>query len=430
MGIPRSDNHVANRFDPFPKIRAGCVLSVLACLLATTSARAETITLDQALSRAAERNPDLLAANADVEVGEGVLLGARKLPYNPELAARLGPAYGGGQTFFEYEVGINQTLELGGKRSDRIAGADARRRAAVARQQWARRVTGLRVRRAFFLALIARQRLESARDAEAVATELRAATLERRSLGAATQLDINVGTAAVGRAQADRMASERRYRAARLELAMLIGAPAQSDLEPEGQMPAFGRAPLDEDGFVRRALEREDLAAIDLDLKAAQADVALADDLAVPDVSLGVVAARDAVDNANAFLFGVSLPLPVLNRNQGGRATARGVLARTNTLADAARRQVEREARAVLRDYTLALDAVHGFDQNVVEKLGENLALARESFKAGKIGLFEFVVVRRDLVDTRVAYLDALAQLVESRFVIEVAYGGPVGGSR
>lgn len=429
MGIPRADSRAANRFDRVPTIRAGCVLSLLVCVLVTTSVRAETITLDQALARAAARNPDLLAANADVEIGEGVLLGARKLPYNPELAARLGPAYGGGQTFFEYEVGINQTVELGGKRSDRIAGADARRRAAVARQQWARRLTGLRVRRAFFLALIARQRLDSARDAEAVATELKAATQERRSLGAATQLDINLGTAAVGRAQAERMASERRYRAARVELAALIGAPAESDLEPEGQMPTFGRAPLDEGAFVRRALEREDLAAVGLEVKAAQADVELADDLAVPDVSLGMVAARDAVDKTNAFLFGVSLPIPLLNRNQGGRAAARGLLARTNTLADAARRQVEREARAVLRDYTLALDAVHGFDQNVVEKLGENLALARESLKAGKIGLFEFVVVRRDLVDTRVAYLDALAQLVESRFVIELAYGGPVGGS-
>ena len=430
MGIPRANSYVPKRFDHAPAIRAGCVLSYLVCLLTTTSARAERITLDQALALGAQNNPDLLAANADVEVGEGVLLGARKLPYNPELAARLGPAYGGGQTFFEYEVGISQTVEMGGKRSDRIAGADARRRAAVARQQWARRLTALRVRRAFFLALIARQRLESAREAEAVAMELKAATQERRSLGAATQLDINVGTAAVGRAQADRMASERRYRAARVEMAALIGAPAESDLEPEGQIPTFDRAPADEDAFIRRALEREDLAALGLDVKAAQADVELAGDLAIPDLSLGVVAAHDAVDRTNAFLFGISLPLPVLNRNQGGRAAARGLLARTNVLADAARRQVEREARAVLRDYTSALDAVHGFDQNVVEKLGENLALARESFKAGKIGLFEFVVVRRDLVDTRVAYLDALAQLIESRFVIEVAHGGPVGGSK
>ena len=412
------------RREPF--VRAGRALLVLGCLGAG-SARAERLTLGEALLRAERHNPDLQVAGADVEISEGDLLGARKLPYNPEIDARLGPAFGGGQTFFEYEIGLSQTFELGGKRGDRITGADARRGAADARLRWTRTLTTLRVRRAFFLAIVARSRLETARDAEAVGAELKAAAVDRLSLGSGTQLEVNVGTAAVGRAQAERMAAARRYREARVELAAALGAPPEADLEPDGRIPSFGTPSSNENSFVVRALGREDLAALGLERDAAQADLALADALAVPDVSLGVVYGHDAIDDTSAVLASLSIPIPLLNRNQGGRAAARGFLGRTTILADAGRRQAERDARAAFRNYTLARDAVLGFDRDVVEKLGDNLALARESFRAGKIGLLEFNVVRRDLVDTRIAYLEALAQLIDAWFTLEVAGGGAVG---
>lgn len=402
-------------------------LLVLASTLAAAPASAERITLDEALKRAEQHSPELQAAEADVEVSEGVLLGARTLPYNPALDVRLGPAFGGGQTFFEYEVGLSQTLELGGQRGKRIAGAEARRGASEARLRFTRYFTALRVRRAFFLALVAHSRLETAREAEAVAAELKAAAVDRIGLGAGTQLEVNVGTAAVGRAKAERMAAERRYREALVEFASVLGAPAEAVFEPEGSIPNFGALAITEDAFVARVLGRDDLLALKLERDAAQADLALAEALAVPDITLGVIYGRDAVDNADAVLFGLSIPIPLFNRNQGGQAAAKGTLRRTTILADAGRKQAEREARALFRNYALAREAVLGFDRDVVEKLGENLALARESFRAGKIGLLEFNVVRRDLVDTRVAYLESLAQLVDAWFALEVASGGTVG---
>ena len=59
--------------------------------------------------------------------------------------------------------------------------------------------------------------------------------------------------------------------------------------------------------------------------------------------------------------------------------------------------------------------------------LGENLSFARESFQSGKIGLFELSLVRRDLIDTRVAYLEALADLIEARHALEIAAGASLG---
>jgi cobalt-zinc-cadmium efflux system outer membrane protein len=61
-----------------------------------------------------------------------------------------------------------------------------------------------------------------------------------------------------------------------------------------------------------------------------------------------------------------------------------------------------------------------------VDRLGENLALARQALAAGKIGLLEFSIVRRDLVETRLAYLDALAEAVTARAALVAAIGAEV----
>ena len=59
-----------------------------------------------------------------------------------------------------------------------------------------------------------------------------------------------------------------------------------------------------------------------------------------------------------------------------------------------------------------------------VNRLAENITLASESFRSGKIGLLVFNTVRRDLVDARLDYLDALADVAERRYALQLAIGG------
>ena len=56
-------------------------------------------------------------------------------------------------------------------------------------------------------------------------------------------------------------------------------------------------------------------------------------------------------------------------------------------------------------------------------KMDENVTLARESFRAGEIGFFDFNLIRQDLVETQIANLDALADLIEARHALELATG-------
>ncbi len=67
-----------------------------------------------------------------------------------------------------------------------------------------------------------------------------------------------------------------------------------------------------------------------------------------------------------------------------------------------------------------------GFDKEVNERLHENLELARASYTSGKIDYFQFNVVRRELLASRNAYLDAFEETVEAWSEVQQALGGEV----
>ena len=92
--------------------RAVCAALVLAAAL---PARADRLTIDQALRRALQRHPDVEVAAADLEAAGGQVTAARTRTYNPELGVAAGPAWGGGDTVLDYELSLSQTFELGGR---------------------------------------------------------------------------------------------------------------------------------------------------------------------------------------------------------------------------------------------------------------------------------------------------------------------------
>lgn len=393
-------------------------------------AEARPITLPEALA-AVEASPSLAAAATEVDEARGNVEQAGTYAYNPSVGVAAGPAFGpvAGSPVFDFEASLSQVIELGGKRGARKRAAIAEHDAAAETLAAARNELLAEVRRAFVVALVAQTRVTVTSENEVAARELHAAALERVRLGAATQTEVNVAVAGLGRAIAAKKAAERDLLLARQSLGDALGV-AGTDLEPAGAVPSFPAPPADEQAIVNAALAaRRDLAAAERVRAARDAQVDLADALATPDPELSVSWTRDAIDQANAFVGGIRVELPLWNRNQGSRKAARAARKRADIEADALRRGVERDVRSAVRRYRSATETLSAFDEHVVGTLAENLKLARETMAAGKLGLLELNAVRRDLVDSQLAYLDSIAEAVEARAALELATGQPLGGT-
>lgn len=399
----------------------------LAVAAAAAPAHAESIDLPSALERA-NSHPNIVSAEQLVRAARGERVDASTIAHNPELELSGGPRTGAGVSATDVEVGLWQTFELGGKRSKRTAVADARVDVAEAELARTRQLVFWRVREAFAHALIARERLRAAREGEDVALELLALTRERLAQGKGTKLEVNQAIAEVGRARRDRLAAEQGYEAACFELSSAVGVDGAVKLEPTG---ALDELPADlgaEDDLVTRALaNRPDLLALRHERRAADAGRAYQDSLRVPDLAVGATYARE--EGVDVFLVGVSMELPLWNRHQGQRQTARALASRARVVEDYGRSEIERQVRVAYRRYVKARAAVEAFDTAALGTLRENLQLTRESFESGKLSIVEFAVLRSSFVEVQLAYLDAVDEQVEAYYALQIALGNE-GGPR
>lgn len=386
------------------------------------------ITLEDALLRATDGHADVRSADAARQEAAGRLRSASALAFNPEVGLEGGPARDTVTSSSTSSLVLRQTIELGGKRNKRATAAGIRLRAAESRAAWVRVSVSARVRQTYGHAMIAREALESAKEAEAIASELQAAAEQRLALGDGTTLELNVANAAAGRARAERLAAEAALQTARLDLAAAVGEPVEVALDPAASGLPAPRGVPDEADFIAAALTRRgDLVATELEAEAAEADVRVADTSTIPDLTLSLARNRNGVDDQQSTTLGLALPIPILNGFQGERATARALVTGSHARRDAMRQEALRQAHGALRRLVMARRAVEAFDRGVVDRLGENLTLALESFRSGKMGLLDLTSVRRELLESRVAYLDALRTLVSAESDLERAGGAKPG---
>ncbi|MEJ7600227.1 MAG: TolC family protein [Kofleriaceae bacterium] len=410
------------RLKALPRLAAGASI-----LFISGHVAAAPITLDQAIQRANGR-PLVAMAGASAAAARHEADQASLPAYNPEVTVGAGPRLVGDDRSIALQIGLGHTIQLGGKRSARRAVADARIDAADAERFAANLIARAETWRAFQLALVLRERVAMAKEAEQVSIQVEEATRERQKVGFGTQLELNLTTAEVGRARHDRLDAERKYDAAVAGLASAIGATATESIEPAGTPCRRPHSSVtrgnDRPSHPRTARGSARLASS----KVARAEVRVADADAIPDLTLGVSYGyeRDPDLTAQMVLATASIGLPLLNRNQGKRRAMRSLVKRAEIEVAWTTTEIEREIRVAVSGYQRAREAVLGFDKEVNERLHENLELARASYTSGKIDYFQFNVVRRELLASRNAYLDAFEETIEAWSAVQQATGGEV----
>lgn len=273
---------------------------------------------------AAYERPDIRIAAGQVRVAEAGERTAAAWP-NPELS--LGPSYYA--ALFEpspWEIGptITQLIQTAGKRAAELARARARSRSA--RQQLAVAVWAVRshVRTALIDLWAARRRLALSRAYDAAARQVTALVAGRYQAGAVSAAALTAQQLTGTQAALSLVATERQERLATAALATAIGVPvaaieaAPIDLSeidrpaPVGDLGALRQRALAQRPEVLDALARYEAAEATLRLEVARQ---------YPDLNIGP--GYQYNQGQQQFILAISLPLPILNQNQGPIAAAR-----------------------------------------------------------------------------------------------------------
>jgi cobalt-zinc-cadmium efflux system outer membrane protein len=369
---------------------------------------------------ARDRAPGIVSARTRIDEARGRLAGASVLlRENPVLESSAGRRSSAGGSFVDADLGLSQTFELGGRRGSRIAGAEAGvARAEAASEDASRRLLS-DVAGAFLRVLAAEEQVRLARQNEGVATEIHRIAERRLQAGDIPQLDVRLAQSALSRARSDVRAAEARHIAALGELRILLGMDADEPLAVRGDLRDRRRYALAD--LSARAPERSDLRALAAERREADAEVRLGRGLAWPELGLGVRYQRE--EQANILLGTLTFSLPVFERGQGTRAEASARSRRLSLELDAGRRTVRTEVRTAFDVYQRRVDAVEELERNALPLLDSNEALSRRSYESGQLGLPDLWVVRREVLGTRLEYLNRLLEAATAGVQLEASAG-------
>jgi len=129
-------------------------------------------------------------------------------------------------------------------------------------------------------------------------------------------------------------------------------------------------------------------------------------------------------DEGNPGAAGVfSIALPFFNAGQEQLATGIARERRVELERSAVVSELDLRARAARETFNLRVSAVEPIERDVLPGLEENERLARRSFEVGELSLLNLLVVRREFVDTRLQYVEALADAAIASIDWQMAAG-------
>lgn len=361
------------------------------------------LTLAEAVALALSRNPAISLAQREFEATVGSALQASLRP-NPELSIQQEDFTRGRQTS---TVQLTQTLDLGGQRAARVTLAQRVREQAAADIDLARADVRFQAVVAFHEVLVAQERLHLAQSSLALARGDAEATARRVRAGKLAPLEATRAMVAQAAAQAALTQAEGHLRAARQKLFALWG-----DTHPRAT-PVIGSLDLPGDGLtdavvVARMAASPVLRRARLELERAQAAAELERRRRVADVTVSVGAKRSQESGITAAVVGLSVPLPLFDRNQGHleealrrEEKAREALAATELRLNVDMAQAREQLRSARTEaQTLQRDAIPG--------ARDAYRAASKGFQLGKFSYLEALDAQRTLVSTQTEYLRAL----------------------
>jgi len=358
--------------------------------------------------------PELAEAKAMVEAAEGRVRQAGAFP-NPEaiLGAQQLPLNANASNQKEYVAGIGQTIPLSGRLSKARQAELLDREVRARGLEVKRRDIRKRVHSAFATALYQEKAYQAQTEIQLNASKAVATTQARLEAEDALREDLARVEMQLARAKVELQRAESLREQALLALASAMGNPTLSVKSLTGALDATFEIPTLETLAANLASQPESAQA-EADIRARNARVDAAKAERIPDVKVELLYHRLEASQENTLDVGLSIPLPLFNRNQGRLREARADAA----AAEARSRMTQNELTTRLREsylqLTTALANSGTLKTEILSRAETVLKGAEARYAAGDISLAEILPVRRDWAAVQLSYLESLRDVMQA----------------
>ncbi|HYR90697.1 MAG TPA: TolC family protein [Terriglobia bacterium] len=407
---------------------------ILVLMLQTTIG----MSFDQLAQTALAQNKTLRAAREQLGQAEARLKQAGLRP-NPSLdLSRSTDVLFANDGENGFAVALSQPFELGGKRQKRILVAEAEVELAKAEIAEAERQLIGRLKTAYLRAAETSARLNLFERSRGLNQQMVQVMMVRLSSGDASRLESHLLQAENNRVEAQRLSAESQLTQQILEVRKLAGIVPDEPLsfQPLISAAATSAGRTEADLIDAAFRNRPDLRAARLREELASAGVTLARAQVAPTIIASVRYAREpnvsrfatatqtrAFEKESMLDFGVSIPLPFWNREQGNIREAASKVTQTKAESEALENTIRIEVMAAARRYQSALRSLELIRTGVVNETEEGFSITQLAYKLGDARLTDVIFQQRSLIEAQIARLTAEAEVAAARADLDLASG-------
>jgi cobalt-zinc-cadmium efflux system outer membrane protein len=387
------------------------------------------LVLAQALALAEAHHPALRAAQFGVQAADGRATQAATRP-NPALGFEAENFGGSGAErrfdAAEYTTQIEQTLELGGKRGHRRCVATAEWQLSGFDLDAARLDIRAETTRRFVSVLGAQAQAELAREAMALAEAVAKTVDARVAAGKVSPMEQEKAQILLAQKRIARAQALQALATARVQLAAQWGNTRPAFEDAIGDLPALPSVPP-LPVLLARLPGSPDVARWAGELARAQAVLSQARAARVPDLTVAAGVRRANETGSYTLVAGVSVPLPVFDRNQGSIREAEALLAQAGQLQRAAEVRAAADLAAAHQLLAAATNRVMTLRTEVLPRVKAVFDIAQSGYAQGKFTYLDVLDAQHTLVESQAEYIGALVAAHTGSADLERIIGGPAG---
>lgn len=392
------------------------------------------VSANELVKQALANNTELVAFRLEIERAKSKLKQAGLRP-NPSIDFEQSLTNSSNER--SSSIGLSLPIELGGKRQRRIDLAQLEIAIAEATVADRERKLANEVLVVYAEVLASQRELNIMQQLNNLDVKTTEIVEVRVKEGETAPLDMSLLKVEVERLKSRRILVEGQYQASLLKLKSFVGIPLEQPLEVQEELinPIFTQKNYSLSQVIELALQsRPDLRTAKLIEQSAQAGLQLSKSQVIPDLTLSTKYSRErsAFDNTpvgiikdkdNVFTFGVSINLPIFNRNQGSIEDATISINQAQKRREFLEQLIRAEVSAAYTRYQSSQLAITRFEQGVIAQSTDNLRIFREVYNLGEIKITDLITEQRRLVDSQREYTQLLAERYRALAEMQITTG-------
>lgn len=381
--------------------------------------------LDALVAEALARNPEIRAYEAEIAVARGARRAAGEWR-NPEITADAGAKLvrdvpgGLDSNGVLWTVSALQTFEYPGR---------VRLRKTIANRQIALAELGLegfkaalaaQVRALIYRAALSKAKTSGTGDVSTRFDELSSVLSQRPAAGVIPQLDLRIIESNAVALKRRALEAEREVQSARFALNQLRGARPDATLDIPNVDLTLPSVPETATLLMTARRQNYDIRTHVMELEQQGFKVQLALNERWPAVQVGPFAHQERADtNEYHFGVGVTVPLPLWNRNAGNIETEKARAVKAEAELAAIVREVERKVADTAFLYKSRREEAEKLQLSILPQMREAADLADRNYRTGALSIATYTEVQKQYLDSLDAFFAAQSAAIEARQQLE-----------